>query len=113
MRGTLEPPTDTPRPAAALTLAIPEIHSFTWTARAAWDCELADLRQSENIGRCFAVGALAIRDPAYFAVKRFRIPRPRLYRTGQPAVQADCAVWPVNGHSPTTAHELRIAAPSS
>ena len=74
---------------------------------------LADLRQSERIGRCFAVGALAIGDPAYFAVKRSGIPRPRLYRTRQLAVQADCAVWPVNGHSPTTAHELCIAAPSS
>ena len=74
---------------------------------------LANLRQSERIGRCFAVGALAIGEPAYFAVKRLGIPRPRLYRTGQLAVQADCAVWPVNGHSPTTAHELCIAAPSS
>jgi hypothetical protein len=74
---------------------------------------LADLRQGERIGRRFAVGALAIGDPAYLAGKRFGIPRPRLYRTGQLAVQADCAVWPVNGHSPTTAHELCFATPSS
>jgi len=56
---------------------------------------------------------LTVWDSAYFAGKRYGIPRPRLYRTRELAVQAECAVWPVNRHSPTTVHQLRIAAPSS